>query len=342
MEPIARRAYLLFITGCVLLAASLACNLPGQEKVPDATLTALSKAVLLTATAGAGEEGGSSDELATAQVEATRRSQLIDATRTADASNRDEDSLTTATVSAPMVAELPLYGVDPEKGHLGWSHDPVTITTDGYHQMGYANDFMQVVAKDFVLAADVGWNTQYGASGCGFMFRSNGDKNNPDQYMVIATRLGNGHVIFTALADGQLANVQDFFPKTQDRSFQWQNDTVNRLVIVAQGPVIQIYTNGVKIGEVDTAQPPPVPALPSQPKLPAGTPVPDALKKYQAQLKEYDEMVSQVQFNYQLALKNYRTTEAVFDQGFVAMLALSESGHTECKFEKAWLWLIEP
>jgi hypothetical protein len=53
-------------------------------------------------------------------------------------------------------------------------------------------------------------------------------------------------------------------------------------------------------------------------------------------------MVSQVQSNYQLALKNYRTTEAVFDQGFVAMLALSESGHTECKFEKAWLWLIEP
>lgn len=342
MKPLARQASLLFIAGAVLLAASLACNLPGQEKIPDATMTALSQSVLLTATAGAGNEGSASDDLATAQAEATLRSQVINTTRTADTSTQNQGSLTTATVSAPVLAELPLYGIDPKKGRLGWSHNPVTITTDGYHQMGYANDFMQVVAKDFVLAADVGWNTQYGASGCGFMFRSNGNKNNPSQYMVIATRLGNGHVIFTALKDGQLANVQDFFPKTQDRSFQWQNDTVNRLVIVAQGPVIRIYTNGVEIGEIDTTQPPPVPVLPSRPKLPAGTPVPDVLKKYQAQLKEYEDMVSQVQSNYQQALKNYKTSEAVFDQGFVAMLALSESGHTECKYDKAWLWLIEP
>ena len=78
---------------------------------------------------------------------------------------------------------------------------------------------MNVTAKNFVLAADVTWNTQYGDSGCGFVFRSNGDKQKPDQYMLIATRFANGRVVFTAVADGELANIHDFYPKDADRSF---------------------------------------------------------------------------------------------------------------------------
>jgi hypothetical protein len=41
-------------------------------------------------------------------------------------------------------------------------------------------------------------------------------------------------------------------------------------------------------------------------------------------------------------LNNYKKRQAVFDDGFLAMLALSESGHTICKFEDAWLWLLNP
>jgi hypothetical protein len=240
-----------------------------------------------------------------------------------------------------VVAELPRYDLDPELGRLGWLHDPVTVIIEGYHQYNYANDHMEVVAKDFALAADITWDTQYGASGCGFMFRSNGDQNNPNQYLVIATRLGNGHVIFTAVADGQLANVRDYYARSLDRSFQWENGSTNRLAVVGRGPIITIYTNGVKLGEIDTTQPPPSPVLPSRPKPPLDVSDPEVLTKYQNLLKEYEDLTSQVQSNYQIALQNYKKTEAVFEEGFVAMVALSESGHTECKFENTWLWLIE-
>ncbi len=38
------------------------------------------------------------------------------------------------------------------------------------------------------------------------------------------------------------------------------------------------------------------------------------------------------------AFEQYNTR---FGRGFVAMLAMSESGQTQCLFHNAWLWLIE-
>jgi hypothetical protein len=332
----------LFAAIIVLMLVLLACGVVSKGGgEAEATLTAMSVSLPQTLTAANVDEGSGND-LATAQAEATLRSLDIQATQTADASTRDEGQLATATVSAPVVAELPLYGVDPEKGRLGWAHDPVTITIEGYHKYDFANDYMQVTARDFVMAADITWDTQYGASGCGFMFRSNGDKNKPDQYMVVATRMGNGHVLFTAVADGELANVRDFFPKTEDKSFQWQNGTTNRLAIVGRGTVFEIYTNGVKIGEVDATQPPPPMVIPKAPTLPPGNADLKILQDYQAKMKEYQDLVQEMQNNYQVALGNFKNKPAVFEDGFVAMVALSESGTSVCKFDKAWLWLIEP
>jgi hypothetical protein len=48
-----------------------------------------------------------------------------------------------------------------------------------------------------------------------------------------------------------------------------------------------------------------------------------------------------MQSNYQIALKNYKTREAIFGEGFVGMIALSESGLTHCQFSDAWLWHID-
>jgi hypothetical protein len=324
-----------------LIAAGLACNFSAPAKAPDPTLTALSASVAGTATAAAEDEGGSGEDLATARAEATQRSLEIEATRTVSASGRDEAQLATATVAAPVLAELPRYGLDPAAGRLGWLHPPATIEIEGYHQFGFANEFQGVVARDFAMAADITWDTQYGASGCGFMFRSNGDQNKPDQYMVIITRLGNGHVVFNALAAGEVANVRDYYPGTDDQSFRAENGTTNRIAVVGRGYLFEIYSNGVKIGEVDATQPPVTPVLPKAPQPPQDQTNLEAVKKYQDKLKEYTDMVDQVQTNYQVALQNYKKTQALFEEGFVGMIALSESGRTSCKFENAWLWLVE-
>ncbi len=289
----------------VILTGGIACNLSSMNAPePDVTLTALSQSVLGTATAAAAEKNSEDDqELATAQAEATQDSQAVVATQTARASTRDEAALVTSTAAAPVVAELPRYGIEPGEGSLGWVHPPVKVEIEGYHQYGFANDYMQVVVRDFVLAADITWDTQYGASGCGYMFRSNGDQKKPSQYMIITTRLGNGHVIFTAMAGGELANVQDFYAGYLDPSFGWENGTTNRLVIVGRGSLFDIYTNGVKLGTVDTTQPPPTPVLPKAPKAPSDQTDLAAVQNYRNRLKEYEDMVGQVQSNYQIALE---------------------------------------
>jgi hypothetical protein len=329
-----------------LLLLSLLCFViqscsVGGDKSGDATAAALRQYIAGTSTAQQAK-ASNANELATAQVKATQESRDISATQTAQLAGRDVTKLATSTITAPIIAELSMYGFDASSGKVGWIHDPLTLDVSGYQEFAYGNDHMNVTAKNFVLASDITWNTQYGDSGCGFMFRSNGDQQNPDAYMVIATRFANGRVIFTALSDGDLANIHDFYPKDSDRSFQWENDTTNRFVIVARDNLIEIYTNGAKIGEIDTTQPPKPIVMPAQPIPPVDSSDSAAAQAYEDQLDEYQDIMEQAQQNYQVAYGNYQKEQAIFTDGFLSMLAFTQGGKTECKFDNAWLWLLEP
>jgi hypothetical protein len=334
------RSLMVIVLVCISALTLQSCAGNGAGASSDATLAALRTAIAGTATA---EEANASNtgDLATAQAEATQRSGEISATQTAQFAGRDTASLATATIAAPIIAELPSYGVNASSGRVGWIHDPLTLDIRGYQQSAYGNDFMNVTAQDFVLAADITWDTQYGDSGCGFMFRSDGNQDKPNQYMVIATRFATGHVVFTALADGELANMQDFYPKSEDRSFDWQNGTTNRIAIVARGNLIEIYTNLIKIGEVDTTQPPKPIMMPATPAAPLDNSQ-AAQDFYQEQVDVYQEMLQKAQQNYQLAKSNYQKSKAVYTDGFLSMLALTQGGRTVCTFDHAWLWLLNP
>jgi hypothetical protein len=323
----------------LILLLSLACSLGTPALDPmSQTLTPMNAAVEETLTARANEVGSAGDDLATAVVEATAKSQVIYTTQTARASLNDASRLATATVIAPVVAELPRYGVDASQGYVAWLHQPVEIALQGYQQMDFANDYPQITAKDFVIASDIQWNTKNSMSGCGFMFRSNGDRNNPSQYMVIITRFASGHAAFTALVDGEIANFHDFFPKTEDSSFSWKNDATNRLAVVAKGPMIYIYTNGVLVGEVDTTQPPPDMAMspPSMDSIPGA----DQLDDYQDQVSQYGGATDIISGQLAAAKRNFAKTRPFLTDGLLGFLGLSQSGTMECMFSDSWLFIL--
>jgi hypothetical protein len=328
----------LFLIGGLIVQG---CLSNPQAKYLYATVTVISKAIAGTATAEKILAAGVGD-LATAQAQATQESHQISATQTAQYAGRDMTKLATSTVTAPIIAELSMYGLDASSGEVGWMHEPLTLDVSGYQQFTYGNDFMNITAKNFVLASDITWNTQYGDSGCGFMFRSNGDKQKPSQYMVIATRFANGRVIFTAVIDGDLANMRDFYPKDADRTFQWQNNTTNRFAIVARDNLIEIYTNLVKIGEIDTTQPPKPLVMPAQPIPPLDSSDAAAQQAYESQMEEYQQIIQQAQQNFQVANANYQKEKAVLTDGFLSMLAFTQGGQTQCTYDNAWLWLLEP
>jgi hypothetical protein len=321
---------------------SLACGLGASKADPMVlTLTPLSAAVAGTATAHSSNGGGANDQLATAVAQATARSADIYATETARGSLNSESKMATATVIAPVVAELPRYGIDPGQGQVAWLHKPATIDLNGYQQFGYANDYPTITAKDFVMASDITWYTFNSLSACGFMFRSDGNQNKPNQYMVSITRYATGHLAFNALVNGELANVRTFYPSQEDKSFTWQNNATNRLAIVVRGTLIDVYTNGVLIGEVDTTQPPDS-TIPSPPSLVLpNNATPAQLQDYQNQMDQNQQTVELMQAQLAVAHQNYANNKALFSDGLLGFVGVSQSGQTTCTFNNAWLFLIE-
>jgi hypothetical protein len=325
----------------LLLVIALACNFSSStQSNVEATAQALGESVLQTATAAASGEISSDESVATAQVEATKQSIANVATQTAEAIVDEEGAAATAQVVEPIRAELPKYGVDPNQGELAWIHPPEVLELEGYQQFDYANQFLGTVAKDFVVSADITWNTDFGTSGCGFVLRSDGDQEAPNQYMSLATRGSSGHVIFATVLDGEIVTGRDIYAYGLDPNFDWRNDTTNRLTIVGQGNEFFVYTNDTLIGEIDPSAPPPQPYIPPPPVEPADLSDAVAMEKFQKEKQEYDEVVKQIRADHSARVSSFEPEETIFEKGFIAFVAASESGTTTCKFDNAWLWLI--
>jgi len=328
------------LTILALAGLLFACGGPSRDK-RSATVQALAQSVALTATASSRDDVSSLDALKTAKAEATAQSQSAAATQTALAALNAEDQAATATAFAPYIDELTMYGVDPERGRPGWIHPPVMLDLEGYQQFDSKNQFIFTIARDFAISADITWNTQYGTSGCGFVLRSDGNEEKPNQYMIIATRGSLGHVLFVTMANGEIVGGHDIYAKGLDPEFDWHNDTTNRLTVVGRGTTITIFTNNTLIGEIDASKPPPQPILPPTPEIPIDTSDAEAMARYQQELEEYEQEVDQIQAAFQARMNASKEHDTVFERGFVALVALSESGHTTCRFDNAWLWLIE-
>ena len=278
-----RYIWLLLCLGIALALVACGEETGGQ----DATAEALGQAVIQTATAQAAGAVDQGEVVATVEAEATVQEQQVAATQVAVATEVSLEQAATATAVAPIEAELLSYGIDPAAGQLGWVHPPVTIHVEDYLGFDYANQFLETVAADFVVAADITWNTQYGSTGCGFVVRSDGNEEAFNQYLVIATRGAEGHVGFIVMRDGEVIvdESEDIYANGIDPLFEWQNDTTNRLVVIGRGDTVTIYTNGTMIDEI--------------------------------------------------------INEGGPDKGFVALVALNESGYTTCNYDNTWLWLME-
>jgi len=244
-------------------------------------------------------------------------------------------------VNGPILAELPKYGVDPSEGKVAWIHPPVSLDASGYNQYEYINHFLGTVVTDFVLSADINWDTVGSTSGCGFVVRSDGNKEAVNQYVAIITRVAQGHFLFATMSNGEVVTGQDFYPHTNDKSFNSENLTTNRLTLVGRGNHFSVYTNGTFVGEVDPSAPPPSVSLPPAPKLPANQKDPLAMATYLAAKAEYDATVQQIKADNAARQKAFKNANTVFERGFVAMVAVSQAGRkTVCSFDNVWLFLI--
>jgi hypothetical protein len=332
-----RAIILLFIFSLIMGA----CGTSANNVAEQSTLDAISAYVRQTSTAQALINQDPNSAIETAQADATTQAQALVATQGAQGELSAEAQAATATAEAPILAELPKYGVDPTAGHVGWIHPPVSLEVEGFMQYDYVNYFISTLATDFVVSADITWDAIGSAAGCGFVLRSDGNEKALNQYLAIVTRVASGHVLFGTMAKGEVVTGQDIYAYNIDPAFDWQNNATNRFTVVGRGNKFSIYTNGTFIGDIDPSAPPVLPALPPEPEKPIDTSNAEAMAAFALKKAEHEGVVAQIKADFRARQKAFKNADTVFERGFIAMVALSQSGRkATCKFDNAWLWLM--
>lgn len=148
------------------------------------------------------------------------------------------ETATAEALLAPVRSALANYGISPDQGRLGWTHPTKTIELKTFHGANYATDFPNVVARDFVVQADVTWLTSTGAAGCGFVFRADESRT---FYGMGVFRGAEGVAAFNEWRKGEEADWQRFRDAPTIRS---GNGETNTLAVVAEASRFRLYVNG--------------------------------------------------------------------------------------------------
>ena len=320
----------LLVLPLVLIVVSLACGGSSTGSSEESTLQALSDQIRQTGTAAA-----------LAETQAGSLDPAAAGTQTALAALGPDALTGTAAAYAPILAELPTYGVDPAAGRVAWVHPPVSLEVEGFMQFDYINHFISVLAQDFVISADVTQDAIGSESACGFVLRSDGNEAAMNTYLATISRVASGHFLFLTVAKGEVVTGQDIYAYGRDPAFDWQNNATNHLTVVGRGHHFWIYTNGTLIGDIDPSEPPKL-LLPPEPERPANTGDVQAMADYTVKKAEFDVITQQIRADYNQRMENLRNADTTFDRGFTALVALSRAGRkATCQFENAWLFLIE-
>ena len=234
----------------MLLISTLACGgVSSRESTADALRVALSQTAAVSSENGSDTSEGSNSALQTAEAEATAHSLSAQATQSADTLGDQEAFEATQTAAAPIQAELSTYSIDPNTGEIGWIHPPVEVSVEGYLEYDYINYYIGLPIGDFVISSDITWEVSTGLSGCGFVMRSDGNREAINQYIGLITPGGGGSVGFVMQKEGEFFYSRLEAIGGRDANFHTGAGTTNRLTIVAVGDKMSFYTNGVFVHE---------------------------------------------------------------------------------------------
>jgi hypothetical protein len=296
------------------------------------TLTPLSAKIAATATARAEFKTSADSTLEALIAQATTDGQSLSATRTARASLNDADALATATAVATVKAAVESMGVNPDQGYVAWMQGPVEVSMNVPDEKKVPKDQIFDVGTDFAISSEITWDTKNSLSGCGFFLRSNGNQAVPSQYMVLMSRVANGHILFLTLIDGKVTNFRELFPDDNNKEFDFSNGGTNTLAVVARGDKFDIWTNNVYIDTVDATVPPPTPkTIQPPPPLPGNADQIDAINELNTEIRE---RVAAVKANIALGL------DRQLSEGLVGFMGVSRRGQTNCTFDNSWMFQI--
>jgi hypothetical protein len=162
-------------------------------------------------------------------------------------------SQTIAAVIEEIDVELQDIGYSTEEGSLAWvSEAPEEITITSYN----SHDWIPLASgqdfSDFVLKADVTWDSTGGLATCGFWFRAQSDDENAEHYKFQAIRLSGfpGWDVEYWKYNGWVSTISPGGRVLTSPHIDQDQGSTNTYILVAEGNTLTVYANGNRLGQV--------------------------------------------------------------------------------------------
>ncbi len=159
----------LIVAGLLLAVIMPACQLSAAQPTPTAT------PLPPTATA-------------TATLEPTATPTPLPTETPVPTATPDRTATQAAEDKAMMQRELAEYGLTADTGYLAWDGYPLPLTVTEYLETSFYK-VIDVPVKDFIIKANVKWDTTSGLAGCSILFRQDGEFETENRYEFIWMRL---------------------------------------------------------------------------------------------------------------------------------------------------------
>ncbi len=150
---------------------------------------------------------------------------------------------------AEIQAELDEIGLSTDRGSLAWTSDgpvPIRITTFQTQDWFALADGQHF--SDFIMRADVTWESTSGLAICGFWFRAESDDINAEHFEFWTVRLSGLPLWIVQLYEfnSLIANLAENTTAVIDQS----NGSTNTYILMAEGNLLTVYANGKRLGQV--------------------------------------------------------------------------------------------
>lgn len=165
-----------------------------------------------------------------------------------------ESTAAAGELVAQIDAELQKYELSTSEGYLAWSQtEPLSVTTDLGNQTLFEPFAEGQSFSDFILRADITWESVGGLAGCGFIFRSQENLERGAQYRFYTIRLSGLPMWDIEMWKyGEWVNTLGGRSRTNSAIDQ-DNGATNSYLIHAKGELFTSYVNGERLGRLTSS-----------------------------------------------------------------------------------------
>ncbi len=166
-----------------------------------------------------------------------------------------ETTATMDAITSAALEELAVVDLVPESGEIVWTQQSdLTTYVDGGPFM-YAEEFADYISlSNFILKADITWETEAGFAGCAIMFRMLGKENiyDRDYYTLEYWRM-SGLPLWTVILVRDGESITHLGGRARTNSAIDQTDgATNTFILKAEKDLFVAYVNGERLSQLQS------------------------------------------------------------------------------------------